>query len=118
MNNRPYTDNRNSQTTTPLAAKMIDLMGHAAKSGPIQITNDEWAALQQLYEMGDEEGVFENAVVARNILRQAEIDGFRIIAWLAHYIPQGEDPLKTVILAVMSAGWEVEPEDVSWAEED
>ncbi len=51
----------------------------------------------------------------RNMIRHAEHDGFRLVAWLAKYTPAEEDPLKTLIQLAMDAGWDIDPEDVEWA---
>jgi hypothetical protein len=51
----------------------------------------------------------------RNMIRHAEHDGLRLIAWLARHVPAGEDPLKSLVLAAVDAGWDVSPEDASWA---
>lgn len=52
----------------------------------------------------------------RNALRHAESDGLRLLAWLARFVPEGEDPLKTLVQAALDAGWDVNPDDVEWAE--
>jgi len=54
----------------------------------------------------------------RNAIRHAELDGLRIVAWLAKHTPAGEDPLKQVIQLACQAGWDVDPEDVGWAENE
>ena len=51
-----------------------------------------------------------------NLMRHAESDGLRLVAWLARFVPKGEDPLKTLIQAVTQAGWDVDPNDVAYAE--
>jgi hypothetical protein len=52
----------------------------------------------------------------RNMVRHAESDGIRLIAWLAKYVPEGEDPLKTLVQLAVDAGWDVDPSDVTWAD--
>lgn len=52
----------------------------------------------------------------RNAIREAECDGLRLLAWLAKFVPTGEDPLKTLIQATADAGWDVDPADIEWAE--
>jgi hypothetical protein len=37
------------------------------------------------------------------------------MAWLARYVEAGEDPLKTVVGAMVDAGFDVEPADANWA---
>jgi hypothetical protein len=53
----------------------------------------------------------------RNMFREAERDGLRIVAWLAKHADPGEDPLKTVVQMAIESGWDVDPEDVDWIEE-
>ena len=60
---------------------------------------------------------FMQAGADRNAFRHAEADGLRIVAWLARRVPAGEDPLKTVIQMAVDAGFDVDPEDVSYAED-
>lgn len=52
----------------------------------------------------------------RNAMRHVEHDGLRLLSWFAKYVPAGEDPLKHLVQAVVSAGWDVDPEDIEWAE--
>lgn len=54
----------------------------------------------------------------RNALRHASADGLRIVAWLAKYLEVDQDPLKLVIQLASEAGYDVDPEDLSWAIED
>jgi len=51
----------------------------------------------------------------RNALRAAEADGLRLLAWIAKYVPAGEDPLACLIQAFVAAGCDVDPEDFEWA---
>ena len=57
------------------------------------------------------------AAADRNMARHADHDGLRLVAWLARFVPQGEDPMKTLVQLVVQAGWDVSPEDMSWAED-
>lgn len=59
---------------------------------------------------------FMQAGADRNAMRYAEADGLRLLAWLAKYIPAGEDPLKHLVQAAVDTGWDVDPADVEWAE--
>ena len=61
---------------------------------------------------------FYQAGADRNMIRHAEHDGLRLIAWLAKYVPEGEDPLKTLIQLAVDAGYDVDPQDVSYAAEE
>jgi hypothetical protein len=53
----------------------------------------------------------------RNLIRHAEADGLRLMAWIAKFIEPDEDPLKTIIQLAIDAGWDVDPSDVSWAQD-
>jgi len=53
-----------------------------------------------------------------NALRHAQSDGLRVIAWLAQYVPAGEDPLKHVIQLAAEAGMDVSCEELEWANSD
>ncbi len=61
---------------------------------------------------------FMQAVADRNLLRHAEMDGFRLIAWLAKYVEPGADPLKILISLASNAGWDIDPEDIDWANDE
>lgn len=50
-----------------------------------------------------------------NAIRHAESDGLRVIAWLAKFVPAGEDPLKHVIQMAAEGGLDVDFEDLAWA---
>lgn len=54
----------------------------------------------------------------RNCVREAKTDGLRLMAWLAKFVPAGTDPLKTLIQIVSQVGWDVESEDLAWADPD
>lgn len=51
-----------------------------------------------------------------NVIRAAQADGLRIVAWLAKYVETGKDPLKLVIQLAAEAGFDVSCEDLEWAE--
>lgn len=53
----------------------------------------------------------------RNAIRHATHDGLRLLAWIAKFVPPGEDPLKTLVQLASDAGFDVDPEDTSWAED-
>lgn len=54
----------------------------------------------------------------RNVMRHVESDGFRLAAWIAKYVPRGEDPLKTLVQMAVASGFDVDPSDIEWAEID
>lgn len=58
------------------------------------------------------------AGVARNAVRDAQVDGLRLLAWIAKYVEPGHDPLKTLVQFAAEAGMPVCSEDVEWADED
>jgi hypothetical protein len=58
------------------------------------------------------------AVADRNLLRYAEADGLRIMAWVARFIPEGEDPLKHVVQAFAALGCDTDPADNGWANDE
>lgn len=58
------------------------------------------------------------AGAARNAIRDAQVDGLRLLAWIAKYVEPGHDPLKTLVQFATEAGMPVCSEDVEWADED
>jgi len=157
MNKRPKVENL-SQVTTPLAAKLIQLLGLGATCGSVAMTRGEFEAVKRLYGFKKElpnkkpdppkapdpnnypkdswtyeealrkhkdairqhEGWkdpqrFMQAGADRNALRAAEADGLRLLAWIAKFVPAGEDPLAHLVQAAIAFGWDVDPEDVEWA---
>lgn len=54
----------------------------------------------------------------RNMVRYAEHDGLRIVAWLSRYTEPGEDPMKSLIRLLMNSGIDIDPSDVTWAMSD
>ena len=54
----------------------------------------------------------------RNMVRHATSDGLRLMAWIARFVPEGEDPLKTLIQIASDAGFDVPGEDGAWAEDE
>jgi hypothetical protein len=53
-----------------------------------------------------------------NAMRHAEADGLRLLAWISPFVPQGEDPLKTLIQMAASWGLDVDSRDISFADEE
>lgn len=54
----------------------------------------------------------------RNAVRAAETDGLRLLAWIAKYVPAGDDPLKTLVQMAIEAQWDIDPADYEWAESE
>ena len=71
----------------------------------------------EAWEKWEDPSPFYQAGADRNMLRHAERDGLRLIAWLAKHVPEGTDPLKTLIGLAVDVGWEVNPLDVAFAED-
>jgi hypothetical protein len=84
--------------------------------GPLNFReeNDYKAALKTWKDPRE----FFQAGANRDLLRHAEHDGLRLIAWLAKYVHEGSDPLKTLIQLAVDAGWDVDPTDVAFAGDD
>jgi hypothetical protein len=61
---------------------------------------------------------FHQAGSDRNMLREAGNDGLRMVAWIARYLAPGEDPVRTLVQLAIAAGYDVDPVDVDWAEDD
>lgn len=109
--------------TTPSAGQLIQLLGIGATLKNVALSSDEFRAIQKLYDVKAENqtpaqvAAFHNAGTTRNLLRHAECDGLRMLAWIARFVPKGEDPLRTLIQLAADAGLDVQPEDVDWASE-
>lgn len=54
----------------------------------------------------------------RNLYRHVQGDGLRLAAYIAKFCQPGEDPLKVLVRMAIDAGYAVEPEDATWAEEE
>lgn len=58
------------------------------------------------------------AGAARNAIRDAQVDGLRLLAWIAKYVEPGCDPLKTLVQFAAEAGMPVSYEDTTWADDE
>jgi hypothetical protein len=56
------------------------------------------------------------AGAARNAIRDAQVDGLRLLAWIAKYVEPGHDPLKTLVQFAAEAGMPVSSEETEWAD--
>ena len=101
--------------TTPSAKRMTSLLGGVQQAGTC-LTHSEVSSLKKLYGVTTESNPLLDAGALRNVFRRAEHDGLRMVAWLARYLDQGEDPMKFLVQAVIDAGGEVDPEDVEWVQ--
>ena len=60
---------------------------------------------------------FLRAGAMRNLMRYAERDGLRLMAFLSRYMEAGEDPVKLAAHLCIEAGYDV-PDVSEWLEED
>jgi hypothetical protein len=96
---------------------MIGLLGGVTYQ-TVAISTDEAKSLERLYGFTpDEPGIMQHGAT-RNMLRHAESDGLRMVAWFARFIPPGEDPLKHLVQLTVERGWDIAPEDVEWAADE
>lgn len=68
----------------------------------------KWSDPRAFYQAGADIG----------LMRRAEADGLRIAAWVARFIPPGEDPLKHVVRAFAALGCDTDPADNGWANDE
>jgi hypothetical protein len=94
---------------------MIGLLGAGFTNEYVILSKSEFRAIQKLYDVKPEDNVFVQAGTDRNVMRHAEFDGLRMMAWLAQYVEPGQDPLRTLVQLAIEAGIDVMPEDVDWA---
>jgi hypothetical protein len=82
----------------------------------------DWKAEQdhkravEAWEKWEDPRPFHQAGADRNLMRHAEADGLRIVAWLAKFVEPGEDPLRALVRVFVDAGYDIDPADVEWAE--
>lgn len=117
MDKRPRTERFGCLVSTPQAAGMIALLG-GQTSGGVAVSNSQLDALKRLYGIRPETHAFLEAGACRDVFRAAEADGLRLIAWLAPFVAKGEDPLKILVQMAIDAGYDVDPSDVAWSEEE
>ena len=70
------------------------------------------------YEKAKDPTVWMQAGADRNCFRHAEQDGLRMLAWMAQFVEPGQDPLKTLVVAMSDAGFDVGEDDGRWASDD
>lgn len=111
-----------SATTTPGSAEMISLLGTGMRHRGVAVSRDEYLRLYDLYgfvqvERTAKAGKILQLGADQVMFREAELDGLRIVAWLAKYVEPGRDPMKTIVRMAIDAGFDVDPSDVEWIEE-
>jgi hypothetical protein len=67
------------------------------------------------HERWEDPSQFLQAGADRGAFKHAEADGLRLAGWLAKHLQPGEDPLRALVRLAVDAGWDVDPEDVGWA---
>ena len=68
--------------------------------------HDKWTDPMPLMQAGAD----------RNAIRNAEVDGLRLLAWFAKFVQPGVDPLKTLVQIADEAGCDVDPAVAEWAD--
>lgn len=68
----------------------------------------------------DEKAVlrFLDAGVVRDVFRETERDGIRIMAFLAKFVEPGQDPVKLIVQMASDCGYDVDPADFEWSQEE
>jgi len=112
---RPQCHGRGIFVTTPATGRMIGLLGSGYTQEGVTLSKSEFRAIRKLYDVKPEDNEFTQAGTDRNVMRHAEFDGLRMVAWLAQYVEPGQDPLRTLVQLAVEAGIDVTPEDVDWA---
>ena len=82
----------------------------------VKINRDQLSALKKHYNVQEEdEHPLIDAGTTTNLLRLAQRDGIRIMAWIAKYLEEDEDPVAFIIKLASDSGLDVDPEDCIWA---
>jgi hypothetical protein len=102
--------------TDPVSEKLIQLIGGIHYKS-LSVTKDQFDDLYHLYNFNEESNALFQAAAERNMFRHAESDGLRMIAFVARYISQGEDPVKFLAQLCIDAGFDVDPKIVEWSRE-
>lgn len=98
-------------TATPGNAQNISLLGGESFEG-VTFTQDQIARLQRFYgfEAPKRSATGGEAMVRagdiRNLLRETRTDGLRLMAYLAHFLQKGEDPVVLVHNLCQQAGYD------------
>lgn len=95
-------------TTTPSSATLVDLLG-GYQASSVTLTNDEMRHLRKFYGFVDDKT--QNPLIQagnnRNVIRHAEIDGLRLIAYLSQYLEPGDDPVEVLSCRLSECGYDV-----------
>ena len=135
MNTRPLhtvaRTNSSIHITTPRSSGLLALLGGGLTYDGLALTKDEVRALQKLYGYSTPQKLpppkegrdqsqkvedFHQAGADRNLIRHANLDGLRLVAWLAKFVDEGKDPLAFLVRVMLDAGYDVDIEDTMWVE--
>lgn len=134
--------NSSVHITTPRNSEVLGLIGGGLVHEGLALTNDEVRALRKLYgydeprkrpRLSEEEEPsyevreqirkadksqkvedFHQAGADRNLIRHAQLDGLRLVAWLAKFVDKDEDPLAFLVSVMADSGMDVDIEDIEW----
>lgn len=125
--------NSSVHITTPRNSEILGLIGGGLVHEGLALTNDEVRALRKLYGYDEprkpllEENPsygsrdksqkvedFHQAGADRNLIRHAQLDGLRLVAWLAKFVDKDEDPLAFLVSVMADSGMDVDIEDIEW----
>ena len=94
------------------------VLGFEFAHAGVHFTRAEARAMRRLYGLEPSApGKLNEAGDNRNLMRRAEQDGLRMVAWIAKHCQPGEDPLRKLIRTVVDGGYDVDPADHAWAAE-
>jgi len=111
------------QYSDPNTEAHCKLLNSEARNGGVAISGDQLGALAHLYgfdlskdtDCPASELMFAGAV--RNLMRHAEADGMRLIALMAQWLSEGQDPVKLLVSLADEAGLDTRGLG-EWAHED
>lgn len=116
---RPMTQSHDSYVTTPSAATMIALLGPGGTTGSLALSRDEVRRVARVYGKEIEGGgMMVDAGNARDMFREATVDGLRMFVWFSRYVKPGTDAMKVLVQVAREAGFDVDPEDAAWADKE
>lgn len=107
-------------TTTPRASAELCVFAGSHRER-VALTRDEVRALRRLYkfEPAPKSAAGQALLDQGNfmgLMREAETDGLRLVAYLARFCEPGQDPVKVLIdLIADRCDAIIDPEDVAWA---
>lgn len=125
--------NSSVHITTPRNSEILGLIGGGLVHEGLALTNDEVRALRKLYgydeprkplleekpsygsrDKSQKVEDFHQAGADRNLIRHAQLDGLRLVAWLAKFVDKDEDPLAFLVSVMADSGMDVDIEDIEW----